>query len=346
MSIRSGFQKITILLGSLLLSLCVLEIAVRLFAPIPYAGATAWFVSHPYMVYLGNPLHSGINLSGFGDVEHELEAAPDTVRIAVIGGSTSFGVDNWPSRLELVLNRQSPSRRKVEVLNFGMAGFTTAESLINVAVNIQDYTPDILIIHHALNDLMPRLFRNPSRDYSHFRRLLTYDPGPIVGRSQLLLFVREKLYGVPSLANTTMTVNEASDANPYDPSRLAGDGSIFERNLRTIIAIADAAGITTVLTTMPYSLDSSKLPRQWSIDHETKVDGMKQHNQVIRELAVELEIALVDLDVEMTGVEEFFRDHIHGSELGKTTKAERIATSSLIAGLIETAAQQQRSGSE
>ena len=336
----SGFLKATLLLASLLLSLCVLEIGVRLFAPVHYAGATNRYTSHPHMVYLGNPLHTQINSRGFGDVERDLAVGPATIRIAVIGGSTTFGADNWPILLEGVLNQQHPDDDAIEVLNFGMDGFTTVESLINLAVNIQDYAPEILIIHHALNDLMPRLYRAPKRDYSHFRKLFTFEPGPLARRSHLFLFIRAKLYGVPSLANTTMTVNDASAENPFLPSQLAGDGSVFKRNLRTIIAIAKAAGIQPVLTTMPYSLDPAKLPAQWSIDHSTKVDGLRQHNQIIRDLATELKVALVDLDAEMTGAEELFRDHIHCNERGKRHKAELIAASSGLQELIQQAERQ------
>ena len=223
------------------------------------------------------------------------------------------------------------------MLNFGIDGFTTQESLINLAVNVLDYDPDVLIIHHALNDLMPRLYREPKRDYSHFRKTFSYDLRPIASRSHLYLFVHKLLYGEPSLANTTMTVNDADTENPYLPGQLAGDGSVFERNLRIMISIAEGAGIAVVLTTMPYSLDPEKLPAQWSIKHETKVEGMMQHNQIIRELASEGGLPLVDLDAEMTGVEDFYYDHVHCNKRGNMRKAELIAASSGVVALLEAA---------
>jgi len=219
-----------------------------------------------------------------------------------------------------------------------MPGFTALESMINLAINIQDYNPDILIIHHALNDIIPRLYHEVKRDYSHFRKIFSYKQNEIkkflTSNSHLFSFLENKLEMRASLASLTMTIVDKRKENPYRPDYLNENSQIFERNLRTIIGISKGANIQPILTTMPYSLDPKKLPRAWSIEHHLKVKGMQEHNRIIKRLAIEYQIPLVDLDAEMTGVEDFFSDHIHCTKMGRMKKAEIISRLGIFSDLI------------
>ena len=98
-----------------------------------------------------------------------------------------------------------------------------------------------------------------------------------------------------------------------------------------MVSIARGAGIRPVFTTMPYSLDPSKLPAEWAIRHEVKVEGMKDHNRIIRRVAGERDVLLVDLDRHMTGDESYFFDHVHCLWPGRLKKAELIAEALLAA---------------
>jgi hypothetical protein len=122
-----------------------------------------------------------------------------------------------------------------------------------------------------------------------------------------------------------MTVNDPNQGNPFQPGTLNPNSRIFRRNLETMILIARGTGMKPVLTTMPYSLDPKKLPALWAISHEVKVAGMREHNAIIRDIAAEQDVLLVDLDREMTGTESYFIDHIHCDGTGRIKKAELIA---------------------
>ncbi|MBW2401980.1 MAG: hypothetical protein JRG80_22470, partial [Deltaproteobacteria bacterium] len=50
-----------------------------------------------------------------------------------------------------------------------------------------------------------------------------------------------------------------------------------------------------------------------------------EHNAIIREVAADRDVLLVDLDRQMTGKEGYFIDHIHCAGTGRIKKAELIA---------------------
>jgi hypothetical protein len=323
-----AFGKSVLSLVALLFALVALEFAARTQVQVHPGVRNPTYVPHPHLVYTGNP-ETKHNRDGFLGRNRTLEKPANTVRVACLGGSTTYGAFNWPRQLRLLLNDDSDAdERSYEVFNFGMPGYTSLESLVNLAINVQDYQIDDLVIHHALNDLMPRLYPEMERDYGHFRKI--YRPRGrverfLTGHSALFVFVSRRLGVRHSLAHATMTVNDSNPENPFQPDSLNPDARIFRRNLETIVSIAQSTGMRPVLTTMPYSLDPSKLPGEWAISHEVKVAGMQEHNAIIREIAAERDVLLVDLDRQMTGKEDYFIDHIHCSGSGRSKKAELVA---------------------
>jgi hypothetical protein len=172
------------------------------------------------------------------------------------------------------------------------------------------------------------------RDYGHFRKI--YRPiGPLKRflnrHSSLFVWVSRRLGVRHSLAHSTLTLNDVNPANPFRPDALNPNTAVFRRNLETMVVLARGAGMQPVLTTMPYSLDPAKLPAEWTIDHAVKVAGMQEHNRIIREIAAERGVLLVDLDRDMTGNESYFFDHIHCDGPGRIRKAELVAAALLVA---------------
>jgi hypothetical protein len=93
-----------------------------------------------------------INSHGFRDVERSYEKTGDTVRVAVLGNS-------WTEALQvplektycLLLERRLAERscfgqKHVEVLNFGVSGYSTAQELLLLRQEIWRYHPDFVIV--------------------------------------------------------------------------------------------------------------------------------------------------------------------------------------------------------
>lgn len=76
----------------------------------------------------------------------------DCVRIAIFGGSTAFGTrvsdkDTWPA----VVQRELGDGYCVR--NYGVPGYSSAEAIIQLALIVPDFMPDILVFLQGWNDI-------------------------------------------------------------------------------------------------------------------------------------------------------------------------------------------------
>ncbi|MEM9024273.1 MAG: SGNH/GDSL hydrolase family protein, partial [Bacteroidota bacterium] len=107
------------------------------------------FTGHPYVHYTGVP-NKGFNNRGFHGSDWAREKPAGVFRVACIGGSTT--ARGYPADLEAWLNTRADT--VFEVLNVGLGGWTTAHSVANFVLNVVDYNPDLVVIHHAWNDVV------------------------------------------------------------------------------------------------------------------------------------------------------------------------------------------------
>ncbi|MBM3811921.1 MAG: hypothetical protein FJW20_09830 [Acidimicrobiia bacterium] len=101
-----------------------------------------------------------INSHGFRDRERTIQKPSGTYRIAVLGDSIAEGrgvalEDVFTAVLERKLNDCPAYRgRKVEVLNFGVPGYGTAQELLQFRHTAAAYSPDLVILQfYAGNDM-------------------------------------------------------------------------------------------------------------------------------------------------------------------------------------------------
>lgn len=106
-----------------------------------------------------------VNLHGLRDREHLLAKPADVYRIAVLGDdySEARGLpldQTWWRRLEHALNACDlrPGQR-VEVLNFGIGGFGTAQQYIQLQTDVIRYQPDLVLLQfNAADDVRNNSF--------------------------------------------------------------------------------------------------------------------------------------------------------------------------------------------
>lgn len=93
-----------------------------------------------------------INSHGFRDREREYEKPANTMRIAVLGNSWTEALQvpldkTYCSVLERLLTQSNCfGGRDVEVLNFGVAGYSTGQELLTLQEEVWKYQPDIVLI--------------------------------------------------------------------------------------------------------------------------------------------------------------------------------------------------------
>jgi hypothetical protein len=121
-----------------------------------------------------------VNSEGLRDREHTKAKPPNTLRVAVLGDSFTEAIhvpveQTFWSKLERKLgNCQAVKGRKnVEVINFGVQGYGTAQELIMLRKKVWDYSPDIVILAFFIgNDVINN---SPKLEYDHYRPFFAYD---------------------------------------------------------------------------------------------------------------------------------------------------------------------------
>jgi lysophospholipase L1-like esterase len=93
-----------------------------------------------------------INKHGYRDRERDKTKPHGVYRIAVLGDSFVEArqvaiEDSFCALLEAMLNTAPPfGAKKVEVLNFGVAGYGTAQELLTLRQDVYDYAPDYVVL--------------------------------------------------------------------------------------------------------------------------------------------------------------------------------------------------------
>jgi hypothetical protein len=141
-------RRLWLAAGALLGALACGELALRL------AGFSepVWTQPDTDLGWTLRPELREVNLHGVRDRERMLARPAEVYRIAVLGDdySEARGLPlqhTWWNRLEHALNNCSfGAGRRVEVLNFGIGGFGTAQQYIQLQTDAIRYQPDLVLL--------------------------------------------------------------------------------------------------------------------------------------------------------------------------------------------------------
>ncbi|MBV9190293.1 MAG: SGNH/GDSL hydrolase family protein [Betaproteobacteria bacterium] len=144
----------------------VVEVALRI---VGYA-APAWYQldtrlgwtlkrhKHGWYFAGGERIAIYINSAEMRDREHPLDKPDGVYRIAVLGDEYSEAFDvpiqrTWWWQLPRAL-QACGSSRPVEVLNFGVGGYGTAQEMVMLETTAMRYQPDLVLLQFSPNDVM------------------------------------------------------------------------------------------------------------------------------------------------------------------------------------------------
>src|SRR5882762_11303929 len=127
-----------------------------------------------------------INSDGLRDREHPKAKPAGTARIAVLGDSFSEAMhvpmeQTFWSLLERKLQECDVfPGKKIEVINFGVSGYGTAQELMTLRQKVWDYSPDIVVLafttYNDIYDNSRALSKTPEVPYFTYRNgELVYD---------------------------------------------------------------------------------------------------------------------------------------------------------------------------
>jgi len=116
-----------------------------------------------------------INSQGLRDIEHNKSKDLKTIRIAVLGDSFTearpISLDKTFWKLsEKKLNSCIPEKYKdIEVINFGVTEYSTAQELITLRNNVWQYDPDIILLaFYSGNDVSDNSKKLSRKNYRPF----------------------------------------------------------------------------------------------------------------------------------------------------------------------------------
>lgn len=340
----------------LLILFCMVEAGCRIWlarfaSPVAFARYAAYHEVHPqkrrlsphhYLNYYPTPLYRGgpasHNSLGFRGPEISLPKPDGVYRIAVLGGSTvytAFVADDaaaFPAQLQGLL-RGKHGYRAVEVINAGVPGYNSWESLINLVFRVLDLDPDLVVVYFGTNEVHARLVRPDAyRGDNSGRRRQWQEPRISFLERSLFLRILRRRWGLSYQAGVETVVNSPSflgagsvhagrvtreqyeailDANPPRYSR---------RNLVSMIALARAHGVDIVLASWAHSTRFQDYSA-WSFYRR----GFEEQNLVTRQVAEEQGVPFFDFAAMMPEDPEYWHDGRHVNEKGARKKAEFFA---------------------
>lgn len=288
-------------------------------APAPGAGVEAF------------GKRASFNSLGYRSPERPLAKPPGTVRVVCSGGSTTFDLlapsdaETWPWRLEAELRAAG---LHAEVWNAGFPGWTSVENLISLTLREVDLAPDLVLLYQGINDLQPGSHRPLDRQYveghaHQSRRALGLElapPGPL-SRSLLAERLRDAVRG-PDDPWSRLRL-EPARGERHD--RLApGAEEVFARNVRSFVAAAAAAGADTALVTQVARVREEQRAAdlaylaEWlpGLEPEAAPAELERLNGVLRRIAAEQGLPLIDVAAGIDWRDEDFADPMHLSPAG------------------------------
>lgn len=226
---------------------------------------------HHYLTYMLTPNFKRGKLShnsrGFRGDEFDVPKPDGLFRIVALGGSTTYtqavknNAKTFTAQLEraLVGDHRRPS---VQVINAGVSGYSSWESLINLEFRVIELEPDLIIVYHGVNESHTRLVKPGTyRSDNSGRRSRWIEPRrTLLTRSAIGRIVGARLglweqVGLGSFVTASQTeLPRSGDVKPQALEALtAHPPEFFDRNLRSMVAIARAHQFQVVLATWAHT---------------------------------------------------------------------------------------------
>ena len=212
--------------------------------------------------FRGNPVwRIALNADGFRSAPTARDKRAGALRIACIGDSWTFGMNvnqdaSYPGRLEAVLKQQQPGA-DLEILNFGVLGYSSFQGLELLKRHVLDLHPDVVLIGFGMNDSEVAGYRD--RDVGHagapgwrdrVKSVAAWsDLYGLLKYFALVLRFHPRAVGDFLKADAKTEPSKGSDAVNYDDiepwTRVSPPD--YDRNIREMVTLARGRGARVVL---------------------------------------------------------------------------------------------------
>ncbi|HBP23701.1 MAG TPA: hypothetical protein DEA08_38725 [Planctomycetes bacterium] len=257
----------------------------------------------------------GIEVNEQGLVGQLLDPAASEVQVVALGGSTSFFQDYLGALAERW--RAKGGQPAARFASAGTPGYTVSQSLANLRRRVAPLRPDVLVVYHAINDLIPLTVSDAPDDDQAFLAAQTSLGGRSVNRRQGWL---DASAAYTLLYNRLLGVARARRTRAYASEDLARSGR-FERDLGALLDEAERLGAVVVLATFAHAEPSAGEVTPWG-PAEAAVVGIERHNEITRRVGAARGVLVADVGPKLSNQAELFRDLCHFTPTGRDRLVE------------------------
>ncbi|GJL52410.1 MAG: hypothetical protein NPIRA01_36370 [Nitrospirales bacterium] len=325
---------------SILILVVLLETAVRVRQWVKYGTATtsvqSFTVDQQTGLRVPKPgTKTGriqVNSLGFRGPELEMPKPQGTVRLAFLGGSTTWCAEvssnemTWPHLVWKELKTLYPEVR-FDYLNAAVPGYSVGESLLTLEHRVKPLSPDVIVIYHATNDL------------SYITRKLARAQGIFSGRTEdpswlaqwsLTWFLIEKNLELNERQNKA---KEGTAQLLFQSTEIAQE---FSEQLEPLVDASRSVTPLVALATFSHKFRNEQTLEEQLQAMNTSIyympymtpqglfDAFDAFNAVIRETAKRRQVLLIGGENRIPGDDQHFNDSVHFKDAGSQAMAVRV----------------------
>ncbi len=277
------------------------------------------------------PIH--INSRSFRGAEIDDPKPDGRIRIGFLGASTTYCAEvssdaaTWPERVVAALRARHPEA-DLDGVNGGVPGYTTDSTERNLVHRVGPLDPDVLIVYHGTNDLAKdtralaeeRGLWQPSQEEESFLERVSM-AWSLIAKN---LAIRSRAAGGDDASAGKLV---------FEPAELA---QRFETRLRSLLVAAkERAGVVAVAT-FSHRVRPEQSAEQRAeacqtalyympfLTPDTVLAGVEAYNEVVRRVARELDVILIEGEHRIPADGEHFADSVHFTDAGCEVMAERV----------------------
>jgi len=291
-----------------------------------------------------------INADGFAQRERvPLDKAADTLRLAALGESTTQGyevdAENYPVHLRRRVEKQDTGYAHVEMINAGVAGWTSDQVALWTERKVAGYRPDVVILYVGWNDFQSYDPLRPAPTVPYFdqayggaRMFVEASPLKLVSfASAAYGYLAHKLHWQRGDEATPAAAAATQDQTRYRASAQA-NYRFYVRSMDRIIAAFKARNpdvkiaVSTLIGRWPTGTDADYASDQgatwWMKEHQLSpiqaADALARFNNLIRDYVKTRGLVLVDSEAAFRDLDRarIQRDFAHMTPEGYELLAE------------------------
>ena len=250
------------------------------------------------------------------------EQGDNLIRIAVLGGSTTFGTgvsdeESWPAQLQAKLGDG------YKVINYGIPAFSTAEAIIQMALVVPESQPHVVVLLQGWNDI--HNYHEPDLGVDYYAHGMRVYDNLVIPRAKLSTF--DNFKNISAIARFIHILGLRFWPNMQEKNvQSAPDpfvDRIYVRNLSTLKALSQHMGAYALF--VPQMLnDAHFLQHDGAYDWTRHIESrampalMKRFNGLMHQVcpARTQECDYVTAIAQQTWLESDFVDYGHFSQQG------------------------------